>query len=139
MTNDFLVKWVNFWVFLFSISVLSYSAQPAVVLLFTMLYVALVKRDSRLNFALSKEERIFVYLILLWFFWQLFGVVYQPLGYEYESIRMQFSAFDNVSRWLLMLPVLFLLRRYVVDWRLVSIGISIGVLISVFVAYYEVY
>jgi len=52
---------------------------------------------------------------------------------------MQFSAFDNVSRWLLMLPVLFLLRRYVVDWRLVSIGISIGVLISVFVAYYEVY
>lgn len=70
---------------------------------------------------------------------QLFGVVYQPIGYEYESIRMQFSALDNASRWLLALPIFFLLRRYIIDWKLVTIGISTGVLISVFIAHYEVY
>ena len=42
-------------------------------------------------------------------------------------------------RWLLMLPIFFLLRSYKLDWRLISIGLSVGVLISVGIAVYEVY
>ncbi len=139
MSNIFLTKWVNFWVFIFSISVLTYSAHPATVLLFTMLYVVLFERDRHFNFELDREGKFFVYLILFWFFLQLFDVIYQPSGYEYESIRAKFNAFDNASRWLLMLPVFFLLRRYIVDWRLVAVGMSIGVFITVSVAHYEVY
>jgi len=139
MTNIYLTKWVSFWVFIFSIGVLTYSAHPAIVLLFTMFYVVLFERDCHFNFALDKEGKLFVYLILFWFFLQLFDVVYQPEGYEYESIKEKFNAFDNASRWLLMLPVFFLLRRYIVDWRLVAVGMSIGVFITVSVAHYEVY
>jgi len=139
MTNIYLTKWVSFWVFIFSIGVLTYSAHPAIVLLFTMFYVVLFERDCHFNFALDKEGKLFVYLILFWFFLQLFDVVHQPEGYEYESIKEKFNAFDNASRWLLMLPVFFLLRRYIVDWRLVAVGMSIGVFITVSVAHYEVY
>jgi len=139
MINDFLSKWVNFWVFLFCIGIISYSAMSAIVLLLTMSYIWLAKHDNHLNFALNKEEKVFVYFVLIWFFIQLFGIVYQPLGYEYENIRMQLSSFDNVSRWLLFLPIFFLLSRYIIDWRLVAIGTSIGVLISVAIAHNEVY
>jgi len=139
MNDIFLSKWVNFWVFLFGVSVLTFSALPAVILLFTTFYVTISKRENNINFSLNREEKVFIYLVLFWFFWQLFGVVYQPIGYEYESIREQFNAFDNASRWLLLLPIFFLLRRHIVDWRLMAVGMSIGVIISVGVAHYEVY
>ena len=140
--KNLLSKWINVWVFLFSVSVLAFpghGGQSAIVLLLTALYVTIFHRDNYGEFSLQKEEKIFIYLVLFWFFLQLFGVVYQPLGYEYESIRIQFNAFDNVSRWLLIVPIFFLLRRYIVDWRIVTIGISTGVLISVSIAHYEVY
>jgi O-antigen ligase len=38
-----------------------------------------------------------------------------------------------------MLPIFFLFRRYKLDWRLISIGISVGVFITVGLAIYEVY
>jgi O-antigen ligase len=142
MTNDFLTKWIGFWVFLFSVSVLSlpgHGGQSAIALLFTMLYVAISKRNNRQDFSLNKEERFFVYLVLFWFGWQLFGVFYQPLGYEFESARAQLRVMDDMSRWLLLLPVFFLLRRYFVDWRILAIGLSAGVLITVSVAHYEIY
>ena len=142
MTNDFLTKWISFWVFLFSVSVLSlpgHGGQSAIVLLFTMLYVAIAKRNNRQDFLLNKEEKFFIYLILFWFGWQLFGVFYQPLGYEFESTRAQLRVMDDMSRWLLLLPVFFLLRRYFVDWKILAIGLSVGVLITVSVAHYEVY
>lgn len=138
--NDALLsKWIGFLVFLFSISVLAlpgHGGQVVIMLLFVSLYVVIFKRQ---NAPINKKERIFVYAVFLWFFWQSFGVVYQPLGYEYEGIREQLSAFDNVSRWLLLMPIFFLFRHYIVDWRLVAIGISIGVIISVSIAHYEVY
>ena len=142
MTNDFLTKWIGFWVFLFSVSVLSlpgHGGQSAIVLLFTMLYVAIAKRNNRQDFSLNKEEKIFIYLVLVWFGWQLFGVFYQPLGYEFESTKAQLRVMDDMSRWLLLLPVFFLLRRFFVDWKILAIGLSVGVLITVSVAHYEVY
>ena len=142
MTNDFLTKWIGFWVFFFSVSVLSlpgHGGQPAIVLLFTMLYVAIFKQNNRQYFSLNKEEKFFIYLILLWFGWQLFGVFYQPLGYELESNKAQLRVLDRMSRWLLLLPVFFLFRRYFIDWRVLAIGLSVGVLITVSVAHYEVY
>ncbi len=139
MNSIFLSKWVNFWVFLFGVSVLTFSAMPAVILLFTVFYVTISKRKNNIHFSLNREEKVFIYLVLFWFFWQFFGVVYQPIGYEYESIREQFNAFDNASRWLLLLPIFFLLRHHIVDWRLMAVGMSVGVMISVGVAHYEVY
>ena len=116
MTNDFLTKWISFWVFLFSVSVLSlpgHGGQSAIVLLFTMLYVAIAKRNNRQDFSLNKEEKFFIYLILFWFGWQLLGVFYQPVGYEYETIRGKLRAFDNPSRWVLLLPVFFWPNRVI--------------------------
>jgi O-antigen ligase len=42
-------------------------------------------------------------------------------------------------RWLLLLPVFFLFRRYKLDWRFLSIGLSFGVFISVSTAFYQIY
>jgi O-antigen ligase len=142
MTNDFLTKWIGFWVFLFSVSVLSlpgHGGHSVLVLLFTMLYVAIGKRSNRQDFSLNKEERFFIYLVLVWFGWQLFGVFYQPLDYEFENAKAQLRVLDDMSRWLLLLPIFFLFRRYFVDWRHLAIGLSVGVLISVAIAHYEVY
>ena len=142
MANDFLTKWINFWVFLFSITVLSYSGhggQSAIVLLLTMLYVFIAKRKESMNLTLHKEEKIFIYLILVFLLLQLFGVLYQPEGYEFVNARVQLKSFDYPARWLLLLPIFFLLRRYIVDWRVMAIGMSIGVFISVAIATHQVY
>jgi len=137
-----LEKWINFWVFIFSVTVLSYSGhggQSAIVLLITALYIAIAKRNESKNFPLNRSEKIFISLVLIFWGWQLFGVIYQPAGYEYETIREQFKAFDYPMRWLLLLPIFFLLRLYVIDWRLIAIGMSIGAIISVVIAHYQVY
>ena len=142
--NNYLTKWIEFWIFAFSISVLAlpgHGGQSAIVLLLTMLYISIFK-NSKMNtkaFFLRKEEKVFVYLVSIWFFLQLFGVIFQPEGYEFDSIRVQFRALDNPARWLLLLPVFFLFRRYLVDWKFLAIGIGIGILITVSVAHYEVY
>ncbi len=142
MATDFLTKWINFWVFLFSVTVLSYSGhggQSAIVLLLTMLYVFIAKRKESTNLTLHKEEKIFLYLVFVFWLLQLFGILYQPEGYEFENARAQLKSFDYPMRWLLLLPVFFLLRRYLVDWRVMAIGMSIGVFISVAIATYQVY
>jgi len=108
-------------------------------LLFTMLYVAIAKRNNRQDFSLNKEEKFFIYLILFWFGWQLLGVFYQPVGYEYETIRGKLRAFDNPSRWVLLLPVFFLFRQYVVNWKLMAFGMGLGVIVTVAIAHYQIY
>lgn len=138
----FLTIWTNFWVFLFSISVLAFPIHgglSAIALMLTMLYLAVTKYDEKNKFALNKQEKIFIFLVILFFSFQLFRIFYQPIGYEYETIRENFSALDNPSRWILLLPVFFLFRRYIVNWQILSIGISIGVFISVAIAHYQVY
>lgn len=142
MVGNYLSKWVGAWVFFFSISVIAlpgHGGQSAIILLFTALFVSIFNRDNHSKFTLHKEEKIFLALVFLWFFWQLFGVLYQPPSYEFENIAAQLRALDNMSRWLLLIPVFFLLRRYIVDWRLAAVGLSIGVIITVSVAHYEVY
>ena len=142
MATDFLTKWINFLVFLFGVTVLSYSGhggQSAIVLLLTMFYVFIAKRKESTNLTLHKEEKIFLYLVFVFWLLQLFGILYQPEGYEFENARAQLKSFDYPMRWLLLLPVFFLLRRYLVDWRVMAIGMSIGVFISVAIATYEVY
>ncbi|SVE43697.1 uncharacterized protein METZ01_LOCUS496551, partial [marine metagenome] len=64
---------------------------------------------------------------------------FQPEGLEFENTRMALRAMDNPMRWLLMLPIFFLFRRYKLDWRVIAIGLSIGVFAAVSVAVYEVY
>jgi O-antigen ligase len=142
MATDFLTKWINFWVFLFSVTVLSYSGhggQSAIVLLLTMFYVFIAKRKDSTNLALHKEEKIFLYLVFVFWLLQLFGILYQPEGYEFANARAQLKSFDYPMRWLLLLPIFFLLRRYLVDWRVMAIGMSIGVFISVAIATHQVY
>jgi len=142
MATDFLTKWIDFWVFLFSVTVLSYSGhggQSAIVLLLTMFYVFIAKRKESMDFTLHKEEKIFVYLVFVFWLLQLFGILYQPEGYEFANARAQLKSFDYPMRWLLLLPVFFLLRRYLVDWRVMAIGMSIGVFISVAIATHQVY
>jgi O-antigen ligase len=142
MASDFLTKWINFWVFIFSITVLSYSGhggQSAIVLLLTILYVVIAKRKELIKLVLHKEEKMFIYLVLAFWGWQLFGVLYQPLGFELEDIRAQLRAFDYPARWILLLPIFFLFRRFLIDWRVVSIGMSIGVFITVGIAIYQVH
>ncbi len=142
MASDFLTKWINFWVFIFSITVLSYSGhggQSAIVLLLTMLYVVIAKRKELIKLVLHKEEKMFIYLVLAFWGWQLFGVLYQPLGFELEDIRAQLRAFDYPARWILLLPIFFLFRRFLIDWRVISIGMSIGVFITVGIAIYQVH
>ena len=142
ITNSLLTKWIGFWVFLFSISVLSlpgHGGQSVILLLLTTFFVAITKQENFQKFSLNKEEKVFISLILTWFGWQLLGVVYQPSGYEFDNIRAQLRVLDDMSRWLLLLPIFFLFRRCFVDWKWVAIGLSIGVLISVSIAHYEVY
>ena len=138
----YISKWINLWVLLFSITVLSYSGhggQSAIILLLTMLFISTTKNKESSEFALRKEEKLFVYLVLIFFGLQLFGVFYQPEGYEFESVRRQLRALDQPTRWLLLLPVFFLFRRYIINWKLVAIGLSIGTLVSVTIAHHQVY
>jgi O-antigen ligase len=105
----------------------------------TMLFVTIVKRKESSEFILNKEEKIFLYLVFVFWLLQLFGILYQPEGYEFENVRAQLKSFDYPMRWLLLLPIFFLLRRYIVDWRVVAIGMSIGVFVTVAIATHQVY
>jgi len=92
--------------------------------------------DSKL---LNSNEKAFLGLILIFWLIQLFGAFYQPTGYEYESIREKFKALDYPMRWLLLIPVFLLFRRYLLDWRSVAVGISLGAIIATGIAHYQVY
>ncbi|SVC61842.1 uncharacterized protein METZ01_LOCUS314696, partial [marine metagenome] len=140
--NQFLTKWINFWVFVFCISVLAiegHGGEAAIILLFTMAYIFITNNDDRSKYKLNGNEIIFITLVILFWLLNLLNTLFQPEGLEFENTRMALRAMDNPMRWLLMLPIFFLFRRYKLDWRVISIGLSIGVFISVIVAAYEVY
>ena len=134
--------WINFWVFVFSITVLSapgHGGQAAIVLLFTGLYVMFAKRGQNDYVPLNSQEKAFIGLVLVFWLIQLVGVIYQPTGYEYETLREKFKAFDYSMRWLLLIPVFLLFRRYLLDWKFVAVGISLGAIIGAGIAHYQVY
>jgi len=140
--KQFLTKWINFWVFVFSASVLSlnhHGGEASIILLFTMVYIFITKNYDRSKYKLNGNEIIFISLVILFWLLNLLNTLFQPEGLEFENIRIALSAMDNPMRWLLMLPIFFLLRLYKLDWRLISIGLSVGVFISVGIAIYEVY
>ena len=140
--NLFLTKWINFWVFVFSASVLSFNnhgGEAAIILLITMAYIFFTNKDNRSTNNLNVNEIIFITLVILFWLLNLLSTLFQPEGLEFESTRIAISAMDNPMRWLLMLPIFFLLRSYKLDWRHISIGLSVGVFISVGIAAYEVY
>lgn len=133
--------WIGFWVLIFSVTVVSFRgyAGAAIVLLITALFVAAFKRPKLSFLCLNNYERIFIALFISWYGVQLLGVLYQPPGYEFENLRSHFKALDHPSRWLLLLPVFFLFRSYLIDWRFVAIGLSIGACVSTGIAHYQVY
>ena len=134
--------WINLWVFVFSITVLSaagHGGQAAIILLLTGLYVMFVKRGESDSAPLNSQEKILIGLVLVFWLIQLFGVIYQPSGYEYETLREKFKALDYPMRWLLLIPVFLLFRRYLISWRLVAVGLSIGAIIATGIAHYQVY
>jgi O-antigen ligase len=133
-----LEKWINLLVFLFCVTVLSYSGhggQSAFLLLLTAIYILF---NTKERVILDKDGKVFVFIVLAFFTIQLFGAIYQPEGFEFQNIRDNFKALDNPMRWLLLLPVFFIFHKYVIDWRLIAIGIGIGVTISIFIAYNQV-
>lgn len=141
LINKPLVNWINFWVFLFSFSVIAldrHGGEASIILLLTMLYV-FFKNDNNTKHQLSTNEIIFITLIILFWLLNILNILFQPEGLEYENNRIRLSAMDNPMRWLLMLPIFFLFRRYKIDWRVISLGLSAGVFISVGIAVYEVY
>ena len=149
LPNQFLTKWINFWVFVFCISVLAldhHGGEAVIILLLTMAYIFITSlngvfyiNDDRLKYKLNGNEIIFITLVILFWLINLFNALVQPEGLEYENISLALRAMDNPMRWLLMLPIFFLLRRYKLDWKVISIGLSVGALISVGIAMHEVY
>jgi len=140
--NQLLLTWINFWVFVFSVSVLAinhYSGLAAITLMFTMIFVYLNKHDYQSKYKLRKNELFFIILVVLFWSLNLTTTLFQPNGLEFANTRMALKSIDNPSRWILMLPIYFLFRRYKLDWKVISIGLSIGVFISVGIAFYEVY
>ena len=134
--------WINLWVFVFSVTVLSaagHGGQAAIVLLLTGLYVMFAKRSEFDNAPLNSKEKAFIGLIFVFWLIQLVGAFYQPSGYEYETLREKFKALDYPMRWLLLIPVFILFRRYLLDWRLVTVGLSIGAMIAAAIAHYQIY
>ena len=142
LPNQFLTKWINFWVLIFSASVLSlnhHGGEAAIILMLTMVYIFITKNENNLNNKLNKNEIIFITLVILFWLLNLLNIFFQPEGLEFENSRIALSAIDNPMRWVLMLPIFFLLRSFILDWRLISIGLSIGVFISVSIGVYEVF
>jgi len=134
--------WINLWVFVFSVTVLSaagHGGQAAIVLLLTGLYVMFAKRSEIDNAPLNSQEKAFIGLVLIFWLIQLVGAFYQPSGYEYETLKEKFKALDYPMRWLLLIPVFLLFRRYLIDWRSVAVGISLGAIFAAGIAHYQVY
>lgn len=134
--------WVSFWVFVFSVTVLSaagHGGQASIVLLFTGLYVMFAKRGEDYRVPLSSQEKAFIGLVLVFWLIQLAGVIYQPTGYEYETLRERFKAFDYPMRWLLLIPVFLLFRSYLLDWKFVAVGMSFGAIVAAGIAHYQIF
>jgi O-antigen ligase len=142
LPNHLSKSWINFLVFVFSISVLSitgHGGEAAIMLLITSIYVSITNTRDGAKYKLNKSEIIFITLVLLFWLLNLLNTIFQPDGLEYENIKLAFRAMDNPMRWLLMLPIFFLFRRFTLDWRFIAIGLSIGVFISVGIAVNEIY
>lgn len=139
--NQYITYWLNFWVFIFCIGIigLGRGGEAGIILVFTMTCIFFINIDKGTKYKLNRDEKIFVVLVLLFWLVNLLNTLFQPAGLEYVDVRAALSAMDNPMRWLLMLPLYFLFRRYALDWRVMTIGLSIGVFITVSIAINQVY
>ena len=70
-SDQYLTHWTNFWVFVFCVAILGIGrgGEAAIILLLTMVYVFFTNKDDRSKYKLSRDEIIFVTLVIL--FWLL--------------------------------------------------------------------
>jgi len=135
-------NWINFWVFIFCASVIGVSGhggQAALVLLVSACYISVKNKNLYSSLNLHKNEYIFIILVVLFFIINLINIFIQPEYLQYENSRRVFRALDLPLRWLLFIPIYLLFRRYEINWKFWSIGLCVGVFISVGIAIYEVY
>ena len=81
--------WVNGWVFIFSLTVLStpgHGGEAILTLTLTALFLLFFKKETVYPLKLDNSEKIFISLVLLFWIIQVTGAIYQPSGYEYETI-----------------------------------------------------
>ena len=66
-SNHYLTHWTNFWVFVFCVAILviGRGGEAAIILLLTMVYVFFTNKDDRSKYKLSRDEIIFVTLVIL--------------------------------------------------------------------------
>jgi len=142
LSNNFLNKWAAFWVFIFTVSVIAipgHGGEAAIVLILTALYQFITGHEDRFQYNLNNDEKKFFIVILCFWLLNIFGAFFQPNGLEYENLRISLRSIDNPMRWLAMIPIFFLLRKHLIDWKIIAFGLSIGVLISVSIAFYQIY
>jgi O-antigen ligase len=139
--TQFITQWINFWVFVFCVGIigLGRGGEAGIVLLFTMVCIFSIGFDKVTKYELNRDEKIFVTLVILYFLLNAFNTIFQPEGLEFEDARAALRSMDKPFRWILMLPLFFLFRRYRLDWKVISIGICIGVFITVSFAINQVY
>ena len=137
-----LESWVGAWVMLFGIGVLGFAplyGLSALVLLITSSLIYFMDKPRLFARPFSRTEKLFLFFILFYFFSQTFAVFFQPAGYEYESLGRQLSAFDYVSRWVLLLPVWLLFRAYKIDWVYIAVGLAIGSIAGAVLGHFQIY
>ena len=133
---------VNGLVFAFSVGILSYPAlygYAALGLMLVGLLLFTLRCRARVRLELAMHEKIFIGLISMFVFWQVMGIFFQPEQFRLNSLDERLTAFDYSSRWILLIPAYFLFRQYRIDWRVIAVGLSIGCLLSVSVAHYQVF
>ena len=83
--NQFLTKWINFWVFVFCITVLAiggHGGEAAIILLFKMAYIFISSNDDRSKYKLNGNEIIFITLVILFWLLNLLNTLFQPEGWS---------------------------------------------------------
>ena len=82
LTNQYLTHWINFWVFVFCVAILSIGrgGEAAIILLLTMVYIFFTNKDDRSKYKLSRNEIIFVTLVILFWLLNVLNTLFQPEG-----------------------------------------------------------
>lgn len=133
---------VNCLVFIFSVGILGWPdlyglAAFGFVILGFVVIAPIGQRFLRPD--VSWNDKIFISLVSLFFVVLLVGVLFQPEPFLISSLDQQLTALDYPSRWILLIPAYLLFRRHRVDWRAIAVGLSVGCLVAVSVAHYQVY
>ena len=141
-TRDWVSLSLNCLVFTFSAGILAWPdlyglAAFGLMLLGISVSAPIGQRYRRPDF--SRNDKIFIFLVSLFVVVLLAGVLFQPEPFLISSLDQQLTAFDYPSRWILLIPAYLLFRRHRIDWRAIAVGLSVGCLVAVSVAHYQVY